>query len=187
MKFRRTYSLLALPLSFFFVHCSAQMAWGAAGQAGDGVSEARETADQQPASELTPRDLYKHCDRTLDTLRTSAHGLVREAQVKYVDLNEIRETQKQTRERFNNLLKNQGQLYNQLSAEQLHGVYKRTHQLEVWRGRFENYLNTIDEIVAAPKVDHHRLIEQSRLAERAIRAYQLHFHELGNELAIDGE
>lgn len=185
MKLRQIISLLTISWVVFTIQNGSRWAEAAA-RTGDGALPALKSTDRPPVSELTPRDLYRYCDRNLEELRTRAHDMVGEAQLKFVDRNEIRENQKQNRRQFSDVQSHLGQFFPGLTAQQLHGIYNRIHQLERWRTQVDDRLNAMDQVIEAPVIDQGRLIEESRLTERAIRAYQLHFHRMGEELGIRG-
>lgn len=183
MTFQRShFAILVLVLSSGL--CFAQPV-GRAGLPDSGAQEQLQRA-QTEGNNLQVDD-YRFCGRTLEKLRNRSRDVVHASTARFIDIETVRQNQQQMHEQFDRLEEHRIKLHGGLNPEQQNAVLARVGQIDRLRDRIRYHLTTIDQIIAAPSLNRNRLVEEARLNERAIRAYQLHFHEMGDELGMSGD
>lgn len=158
--------------------------------AGSGSQEGgrqKQTQRVQTAPSNLQIDEFGFCSRILDKLHNRSRDAVQASAAKLIDIENVSQIQQQMRQQIESVEEHRLKLYSGLSPEQQNTVRVRVHLIDLLRDRIQEHLSAIEQLTASPRVDRHHLIVEARLNERAIRAYQVHFHEMGDELGMSGE
>ncbi len=149
-------------------------------------SRTRQTQMQRSRTQVTDqqRSQYRICNQSLEKLRDRSRDMAEATAAPSINTETVSRNQNQIREHFRSLEQYRAELYQGLSQQQRKNAQQRMRQLDQLRDRIQRHLNAIDQTIGAPNLDKHRLVEEARLTERATRAYQLHFHELGDEIGM---
>lgn len=146
-----------------------------------------QTAADRLRSQISDRqrDSYRACNRALEKLRSRSLDVAAATAAKSLNMEAIRRNLDQIRDQLAVLDRNCDRFRQSLTPEQRTTVHERMWQISHLRRRIENHLNAINQTIASPEFDRHRLIVEARLAERTMRAYHLHFHEMADQLGMN--
>lgn len=188
MKLRPRYSILILLIALAAVIILIRLCNG--GNRSElrpslqGESATAQTVQTESAPELSLRDLYKSCNRTIEKARSGTVDLVHVAGAQPVNLTAIRARLEQTSGLVQRVEAIRAQINSRMTPEQQQSSHVCSQRLNQLHQRIADHLNSIDQLAAAPTPDTHRLLQEATLVERTVRAYQLHFQKMCSGIGV---